>query len=229
MRSAVCHANCGVPRTSDARSSQKSALGSGRSRGSAGGTPFLPLMAPLLLQPQPRRERRWPVPCLSDPASAPASPWTRRPSNPEPPGHNGSGSAAPVTPSSRRRQMQRPAVGRAAGVPKSLAMPPQLPVRFMQVLDRLHAEARRPGGAQRPPGARCAPSPPARLPGPFGRRAGATGCPREPRHRPPGSPGRPSGLAGWPRPQEGVSRGQGLRPDPEPRAARCQGGGLVYR
>ena len=176
------------------------------------------------LQPQPRGERRRPVPCLSGPASAPAHPRTRRPSNPEPPGHNGSGPTAPVTPSSRRRQTQRPAVGWAAGVPKSLAIPPQLPVRFMQVLDRLHAEARRPGGAQRPPGARCAPSPPARLPGPFGRRAGATGCPREPRHRPPGSPGRPSGLAGWPRPQEGVSRGQGLRPDPEPRAPP-----LVYR
>ena len=168
------------------------------------------------LQPQPRGERRRPVPCLSGPASAPAHPRTRRPSNPEPPGHNGSGPTAPVTPSSRRRQTQRPAVGRAAGVPKSLTIPPQLPVCFTQVLDRLRAEARRPGRAQRPPGARYAPSPRHAYPGPLGRRAGAIGCPREPRHWPPGSPGRSLGLAGWPRPQEGVSRGQGLRPDPEP-------------
>ena len=112
------------------------------------------------LQPQPRGERRRPVPCLSGPASAPAHPRTRRPSNPEPPGHNGSGPTAPVAPSSRCRQTQRPAVGRAAGVPKSLTIPPQLPVCFTQVLDRLRAEARRPGRAQRPPGARCVRPPP---------------------------------------------------------------------
>ena len=59
---------------------------------------------------------------------------------------------------------------------------------------------------------------------PFGRRAGATGCPREPRQWPPGSPGRPPGLAGCPQPQGWVSGGPGLRPDPEPRAPLSRGG-----
>ena len=115
------------------------------------------------LQPQPAGERRRPVPCLRGPAPASPAPGTRRPSHPELPRHNGSGPASPVTPSSRRRQTQMPAVGRAAGVPKSPAMPPQRSARFTQVMVRLHAEARRLARALHPPGARCAPSSAARL------------------------------------------------------------------
>ena len=103
---------------------------------------------------------------------------------------------------------------RAPGVPKGLAMPPQLTSPFAQVPEQLHPEARRPERAQRPPGARFAPS---SSHAPSWRCAGATGCPREPRHRPPGSPGEPAGLAGWPRPRGWVTAGSGLRPDPEPR------------
>ena len=117
-----------------------------------------------------------------------------------------------------------PTVGRAAGVPKSLAMPPQLSVRFTQITDRLHVEARRLGRALHPHRARCAPSSPARPPAPIERRAAADRCPQEPRQRPPGLPAHPPGLAGWPWPQEGVSGGQGLRPDPEPRAPPPRGG-----
>ena len=104
---------------------------------------------------------------------------------------------------------------RAPGVPKGLAMPPQLTSPFAQVPEQLHPEARRPERAQRPPGARFAPS---SSHAPSYRRAGATGCPREPRHRPLGSPGEPAGLARWPRPHGWVTAGSGLGPDPEPRA-----------
>ena len=99
---------------------------------------------------------------------------------------------------------------RAPGVPKGPAMPPHLTFPFAQVSEQLHPEARRPGRAQRPPGARCAPS---SSHAPSYRRAGATGCPPEPRNRPTGSPGGPSGLAGWPRPHGWVTAGPRLRPD----------------
>ena len=56
----------------------------------------------------------------------------------------------------------------------------------------LHLEARRPGQALRPPGARCAPSPPVRLTRPP---LAAAQEPRVPRQWPSGSSGRPSGLA----------------------------------
>lgn len=113
---------------------------------------------------------------------------------------------------------------RAPGVPKGLAMPPQLTSPFAQVPEQLHPEARRPERAQRPPGARFAPS---SSHAPSWRRAGATGCPREPRHRPPGSPGEPAGLAGWPRPRGwGSLRGRGFAPTPNPEPPRS-GGSLV--
>ena len=125
----------------------------------------------------------YPVPYLADPRPqlagevgglgrvSGAEPHLRPPHEPDRPpaplplGLDGSGPAARVTPFPRRDAALKPTAGRAKGVPSCLGMPPQLPARFTQVLERLRAEDRGLTGPRRPPVARWG-SPLPRMPPP---------------------------------------------------------------
>ena len=121
------------------------------------------------------------------------------------------------TPSPPRDTALKPTAGRAAGVPSCLGMPPQLPARFIQVLERQRAEERGLAGPRRPPVARWG-SPLPRMPPPPSLAASEEPLGAPTASSPAAWRPSPSSRAGWVAPSHwsGPEGGRGFAPTPNP-------------